>query len=681
MSTSPLRAATPDPGGASLTQTEPLTQSQPHPSVSPKRPPRSSRPSLENLATGHSQTSAPADSQLQQHKLLRRAQPTLHGLPTPPHSETTSSVGGSSGRSRKDSEKSAHEEQLMLPTQPSVARSPSASSSRTGSDTIGGRSPVGRQGGFESPAESSTRASTFGRRHGASAGVALAAAAAAFDTPERASASPSLPRRVQRAGSSLALRSDRGEADFSTSSNSRRSADDQSGRQTPNAERQRRSALHEMDVSRIRSESRLGRNDEEDEEEGNATITGSTQHKYSPRKSSAFARSHYSAQDEIIEEPADGAATGARQSPATSFRSLSRASANPRGDEAFDRKSAQTGTPQAHRDYGVARRTVGSNMNPEEVRSASARRRNNASTNSSKTINSSPLSESIPLDANQTLPKQGPSRSLLPLEFRLPDRETRKAWRAAQARDQSDSAASDASEGDEEYPPCVQSKSNDSTTTQQETDRSVVRFPASSSNRQPSAERERSSYRRPRYASDAQAEEVPPMDYDGRLGSQNSRISVDTSSANRYLTKGPLQGTPLTGRRKSLASDLGSPSEEARARKISTSSSRSQKSSGGASDLHRNASRASMRRVHGRDVFDDEGLPPLPSSRSESPSLRSDLSSRGERLRSLRERYGELKQGSAGKQGWLNELEEVSLTINRQNRVSFHASEPWLTLF
>lgn len=113
----------------------------------------------------------------------------------------------------------------------------------------------------------------------------------------------------------------------------------------------------------------------------------------------------------------------------------------------------------------------------------------------------------------------------------------------------------------------------------------------------------RAAYRPRRFASDAEAPYSDPV-----AAGRTSRISVDTSGVSRFLGR-----TSVTRQFSNDRHDDGvmvSPSEAARQRKISTSSSHSLRSSGGASELHRNASRASMRRAHGRDVFDD--APPLP---------------------------------------------------------------------
>lgn len=98
-------------------------------------------------------------------------------------------------------------------------------------------------------------------------------------------------------------------------------------------------------------------------------------------------------------------------------------------------------------------------------------------------------------------------------------------------------------------------------------------------------------YRRRRYASDAQASEIPTFDYSGRAGTNDARLSVDSSSATRYLnsrsrtSSGP-QGPPPAGLRTATAMsaagprpysrasqwDEDSPTEMLRARKISSAS-------------------------------------------------------------------------------------------------------------
>ncbi|KAN0061096.1 hypothetical protein ACQY0O_006831 [Thecaphora frezii] len=573
--------------------------------------------------------------------------PSAHGLPTPPLSEATSSASGSVGRARRHSnEPNPASEQLMIPSQvPGFGRPPSAASSRTGSDTVGARSPVDLQGSFrstrlssDSPTGASLRysSSTLGRRRGSGLSFAV------DDASERTATLPAASRLVPRAQSSLGMRSNFADEGRRTSLNLSRLGEETVAAETPDrSERKRRSLLHEQDVTQIRSESRLGQNDIL-EEDGDSPRKRAHQFKFSLRKAGILVQSRYAAEDESTEpQISPSAADHPNRSPSTTFLSISRSSAGRNMEDPPDNRPATSiGT---RGDYGVARRSLGSHMNPDEASSTSARRRSLKGNTEEATV------------ADSSVQRKSTSvRSPIPLEFRLPDKEARKAWRAAHAQEQSDSVTSDTSEDDDSRaPPKRKASTADSGTraasSQTVTSASIESYSAS-----------RSTYRRKRYASDAQADELPAMDYDGRLGSQGSRISVDTSSANRYLSKGSLQGTPHSGRGSSRASEMGSPSEEARIRKVSTSSSRSQKSSGGASELHRTASRVSMRRAHGRDVFDDEVLPPLPGSRSDSPALRSDTTSASDRLRALRQRVGELKDAShSGRLGWWNELDDL----------------------
>lgn len=91
-----------------------------------------------------------------------------------------------------------------------------------------------------------------------------------------------------------------------------------------------------------------------------------------------------------------------------------------------------------------------------------------------------------------------------------------------------------------------------------------------------------------------------------RTAGRSGRISVDVSSMSRYLGQAARERSFSTSYAQPNAVEH-SPTDAARQRKVSTTSTRSS-----ASELHRASSRNSMRRAHGRDVFDD--APPLPSS-------------------------------------------------------------------
>lgn len=184
-----------------------------------------------------------------------------------------------------------------------------------------------------------------------------------------------------------------------------------------------------------------------------------------------------------------------------------------------------------------------------------------------------------------------------------------------------------------------------------------------------------SNYRARRFASDADADDLP--------AARSSRISVDTSSVSRYLGRNPTPRTSSVAERAGDQADiLYSPSEAARQRKVSASSTYSHRSSNGTSDLHRSASRASMRRAHGRDVFDD--VPPMPELAGQTYSPRTvaaalDQRDKDERVRSLRERQNLMAEGgrtTSGLDDLRMRIDELTGTgANRsQSRASSRAS-------
>ncbi|TKY84956.1 hypothetical protein EX895_006036 [Sporisorium graminicola] len=390
-------------------------------------------------------------------------------------------------------------------------------------------------------------------------------------------------------------------ADFNESPSALRSSSSLSTHvSSPGERRKRRSEMHEREVSRIRSESRLGLCAADDDDDAPSRepeaapqqhpFPRTSQHKYSPRKSTALSVASSRYDDES--EPALNTT-----SPLTP--SSGRA---PRLNDGNDTSS------------GSMRRLV-------------------------KTTG--PASGRSSLD-DRTSPRiASASRSPMPSEFRMPDKEARRAYRAAHQRTPSDPNDSDRSGSREEL--IIDSTSTDLG------ENAVLRSPVSTRREsldeiqeegaahKPTNPPRSPQNRRRRYASDAAAEAVPDetplrLPYDGRLGTQGSRISVDSSSAQRFLARSSLHSTPSSStRRTPQSSDVGSPSEDARARKISsTSSSRSQKSSNSASELHRAASRVSMRRQHGSDLFSAAEPMPQPSSvtaRAYSPSVRTERSS------------------------------------------------------
>ena len=157
--------------------------------------------------------------------------------------------------------------------------------------------------------------------------------------------------------------------------------------------------------------------------------------------------------------------------------------------------------------------------------------------------------------------------------------------------------------------------------------------------------------------------------------SRHSRVSVDASGVSKHLSRSTntRYGTLNDGR--GLPSDWSdrgsnrSTSELLRQRKVSTSSSLSQRSSGGASELHRSASRASMRRSHGKDVFDDGGAPPLPynSSHPLSPRfLTTDMQQDQAQAmaQALAQKQDHLRDPRAG-DGWRREVEDLQARIDQ----------------
>ncbi|KAJ1039221.1 hypothetical protein NDA10_000221 [Ustilago hordei] len=511
------------------------------------------------------------------------AKSRIYGLPTPPYSETTSSASGSVGRSRKDSNdafpsshKSPSLQRLELPsahhdTASALSRSSSAASSstNTGSDTIGGSSLV-------QPHDSSFRR----EYHTSAAGPSLTQ----VNSTSRMDKSPTKPAEASPAGA---------RASSSLSSHA-------GSTQSPSGRRPRRSELHERDVTQLRSESRLGFEDDDDDDVGNEQQQhpfprSASQHKYSPRKSTTLSvsSSRYDAEESL----------GDVQSPTR------------QGSHDLD-----SGTAMTHSSARSSRYTGG-----DELPSGSMRR---------LVCTTGRSSGRHSLDARTSSNNTSSTRSPMPAEFRLPDKEIRRAYRAAHQRRPS-ADESDRSDGREEMLPKPRSSELSG-------DSNEIRSPVSTHRdsldeiKEEGAKNLSSSSRSPiqrrRYASDAAADEnTAPLDYAGRLGTQGSRISVDVSFAQRHLSRGSQHSTPSSAtRRFPRSSEIGSPSEEARARKISsTSSNRSQKSSSSASELHRAASRVSMRKQYGSGLFSADAVPPpaTTSARPHSPSVRTEHSS------------------------------------------------------
>ncbi|KAF6767341.1 hypothetical protein PSEUBRA_004117 [Kalmanozyma brasiliensis GHG001] len=512
------------------------------------------------------------------------------GIPTPPYSETTSSASGSVGRARKDpsdaSSSHSHisaQRSLRPPvtdhTTLTSSRSPSAaSSSNTGSDTVGATSP--RQ-----PEEARFHSS---RSTALPEGVMAADAEAALPPNGRMSLS-------QR---------DAGAGDSSDSPSALRPSSSMSSHtSSPGERRKRRSEMHERDVTQIRSESRLGLGNADDDDELHDSyereqhaFPRTAQHKYSPRKSTtlSIASHRYDEND----------ATDSNE---------------PSLHQRASVRGVGTSSPPTPTSTRSPRYTGG-----DEMPSGSMRRL-------SRTVGQA--SSRAALDAR---PASSAGRSPMPSEFRLPGKEIRRAYRAAHQRTASDSDGSDAEKpvtsktatpvlGDKaelRSPPSTRRESLDEIQEEGALDKPTgARSP-----------KHRRAFNASESAASATTTEGNParMDYEGRLGTQGSRISVDSSSVQKYLARGSQHSTPSSSARRSTlqSSDVGSPSEDARARKISTTSSnRSQKSSSSASELHRAASRVSMRNKHGSDLFSTDTAPSSSASAAPySPSVRTETS-------------------------------------------------------
>lgn len=557
-----------------------------------------------------------------------------HGIPTPPYSETTSSASGSAGRARKDSSDTCHSTAHHTPEhthrssqrlQPPVtnhagsvsSRSPSAASSstNTGSDTVGARSPP-------QPHETTFRASRPAR--------------STLSTMANVSAANHTSTPTGSLNGHTSVRQERGVSDDTStqhpsaspsvvSAYSSRSTDAPFTR-SPGERRKRRSEMHEREVSQIRSESRLGYSHDGDEDDANEQqadeqhhhFPPSSYHKYTPRKSANSTRNTEAE-----------SATSDHNSPTRRFLlpgSDAHSSLTPPSTES----SRYTGIQHFPRLVRTAGRSTGRQSLDDRISPATA------------------------------------SRSPMPAEFRLPGKEVRRAFRAAHQRYTSNPDDSDGDEGREEHAAQVVSTQLD--------DSETVHSPASTRRESLGGIQEESTQPAPayaqrqrrRYASDAAVadEGAAILDRDPS-DTQGGHISVDASAVHRQFSRGSQQSTPSSSaRRLARSSEIGSPSEEARARKLSsTSSGRSQKSSSSASELHRAASRVSMRRQYGSDLFFAEPLPSetAASAHSNSPSVRTDHSS-SLTLSSDRSRpyYDQRSRGSDAAQSSLrNQIEDL----------------------
>ncbi|GAC72608.1 hypothetical protein PANT_7d00187 [Moesziomyces antarcticus T-34] len=540
-----------------------------------------------------------------------RPEPRLCDIPTPPHSETTGSLSGSDGRARKDStnallrvevpssRRSVSSQHLQphhtrLPSaesrSPSVASSHTTTTNTDGSATLAATSPQQPGGSTFRSHETRFRPTMTNDPDAmSSARLDVSNGPALDDTHDRirsSSRQSSTSPYVPRASSSLSARADPANS--------------------PGERRPRRSDMHLRDVTQIRSESRLafdragdndGSADHDDEADQRHPFPRTTPHKYSPRKSTslAVASSRFD----------DGEARGTEQATSES-RTYTRRDGASSPSTPFSARSSR------YADVG-------------DTSSGSVRRL-------ARTSGRASARRSLDDRASPSLASS--SRSPMPAEFRLPDKEIRRAYRAAHQRQASEP---DDSAGSEEREELV----SDAKSSRKSQGASVPHSPLSTRRDSLNEIREEgaaprthayTSPRRRRYASDAAAEEALSADYEGRLGTQRSRISVDSASAQRYLHRASQHSTPSSSaRRTPHSSDMGSPSEEARARKLSsTSSNRSQKSSSSASELHRAASRVGMRRQHGPDLFSDDAPAPATAAggaRAYSPSVRTEASS------------------------------------------------------
>ncbi|PWN93371.1 hypothetical protein FA10DRAFT_298771 [Acaromyces ingoldii] len=434
--------------------------------------------------------------------------------------------------------------------------------------------------------------------------------------------------------------------------------DEEKGPGKNREERRKRSAMHERELSQMRSESRLGdRGDDVDEQ--------------SPRKGSSSRQVSGGGGGGGGEEAAARAVQGG------GTESTEDTSGTEGTGPVFDRrrrkKSTTSSSSRQH-----AKQSHHTSPTKDSVSSNSRRegeddweRRSSASVASVRARNEyiqrrASLSPQVERhQGSSSVSNQGPfpstRRAGLPLEFRSDRHTTQSRYRSDSIEDDEDprQVPAEGPASDEVWPRGEEPSS--------------ARFRSSTSST--------NSYRRRRYASDAQASDVPSSERERDLAapSRNSRISVDASSVSRHLSRTVPRPSGGSGSSRDWEPNQISPSEAIRQRKISTSSSISQRSSGGASDVHRSASRNSMRRAYGRDVFDDERPPPMPAL---GPKVTSRDQDRKEKLHALRERQEKLKNTPMGGSKWWDELEdlrsridELSMDSHRsQSRASSRAS-------
>lgn len=182
--------------------------------------------------------------------------------------------------------------------------------------------------------------------------------------------------------------------------------------------------------------------------------------------------------------------------------------------------------------------------------------------------------------------------------------------------------------------------------------------------------------RRRRHVSDA----IPST---SEVSNRPGRVVVDTSGVAKHLSRSSKYGAVAEGRHQpsewSDRSSNVSANELARDRKISTSSSISQRSSGAASELHRTISRASLRRSHGRDVFDDGGggaVPPLPNQSGNPLSPRFLVADQQQQqalamAQVLKQKQERLQEGRLTRgEDWRKEVEELQARIDHLSKAA-----------
>ncbi|PWN36701.1 uncharacterized protein FA14DRAFT_5474 [Meira miltonrushii] len=439
------------------------------------------------------------------------------------------------------------------------------------------------------------------------------------DTPRELRRKPGLPDLERMSASRL--RHQDSSATIKTNDPDSQSPDSSLRTTGPGAlrqERRKKSALLEQDVSRMRSESRLGARSTDNSFESERDRTSSKDGSKTP-----------------MTQVKDGGETSDTEGSGPVFGDRRRKKSS---TSSSSKKAAATARASQFRSAGtevLPRHSV----SPEDQFSSGKASRTSARRSSDANQNKYP----------STVGRENTGRrTALPEHFRAGSRADTKDWTTTSAP--TGPRRSFGTTSQHEWPSSSEAsdKRNDSL---------------------PSA-----NYRARRFASDADAEDLP--------AGRPSRVSVDTSSVSRYLGRNPTPRTSSVVEKADQADILYSPSEAARQRKVSASSTYSHRSSNGTSDLHRSASRASMRRAHGRDVFDD--VPPMPELAGQTYSPRTvaaalDQRDKDERIHSLRERQRLMTDGGRTTSGLddlrmrIDELTGTGATRS-QSRASSRAS-------